>query len=42
MNAILYDETKHENDYDDFEGRLMQRQSDADVIEDEYFLEDEL
>ena len=42
MNAILYDETKHEKDYDDFEGRLMQKQSDADVIEDEYFLEDEL
>ena len=42
MNAILYDETRHENDYGDIENRLMKKQNDFDVIEDEYFLDDEL
>lgn len=42
MNRILYDETEHEIEYDDFEGQLMQKQNDASVINDEYFSEDEL
>lgn len=42
MNAFLYQETRHDIEYDGFQDRIMQKQTDADVIEDEYFKEDEL
>lgn len=42
MNCVLYDETEHEIEYDDFEVQLMQKQNDNSVINDEYFSEDEL
>lgn len=42
MNDILYDETLYEYQYSDFEERLLQKQNDADVINDEYFDENEL
>lgn len=42
MNMRLFQMTKHDVEYDGFQDRIMKKQNDADVIEDEYFEEDEL